>query len=369
MTKCTYKNDQLGYKCNREAHPNSPNNLCILHEEMQNKDPKETIQAFYKEVEEGKTDFTGCILPSIDLTNKTIKGINFRRAEIEGDARFGEAKIKGNARFGEAKIEGNAEFVGAAIGAVAWFGEAKIEGNAEFVGAKIGYVWFDGTTIKEDAVFSPSNIGSFIIREIDFEKLEAQENAFRMAKRTQEEMGNREAADNYFYREMEARRKRYLESKEFIEKLRGFLELPLQYVFGYGVKPGRVIAWWLVTVFTLALVYAVGNAVVLAYSPLDWVYFSMLTSTIPGYKGVIFASANWIRSSIGWTGNELEKTLNLWNYLWKCIYFSITTAATPGYGGYAPRPGFETLAAFEAIFGTFMWAAFIATFARKYMRT
>ncbi|MFB0563402.1 MAG: hypothetical protein ACETWM_19555 [Candidatus Lokiarchaeia archaeon] len=43
------------------------------------------------------------------------------------------------------------------------------------------------------------------------------------------------------------------------------------------------------------------------------------------------------------------------------------SAATPGYGGYSPRPGFEILAAFEAVFGTFIWAAFIATFARKYM--
>jgi hypothetical protein len=44
-------------------------------------------------------------------------------------------------------------------------------------------------------------------------------------------------------------------------------------------------------------------------------------------------------------------------------------AATPGYGGYKPVPGFyQNLASFEAIFGTFMWAAFIATFARKYMR-
>jgi hypothetical protein len=49
--------------------------------------------------------------------------------------------------------------------------------------------------------------------------------------------------------------------------------------------------------------------------------------------------------------------------------FSIVTTATPGYGGYIPAPGlYQGLASFEAIFGTFMWAAFIATFARKYMR-
>ena len=99
------------------------------------------------------------------------------------------------------------------------------------------------------------------------------------------------------------------------------MELPVQYIFGYGVHPWRVIATWLLTVFSLAFVY--------------------------------------------WLGNGVEAADSLVEY----IYFSVVTAATPGYGGYKPVPGFyQGLATFEAIFGTFMWAAFIATFARKYMR-
>ncbi|MFC1980697.1 ion channel [Chloroflexota bacterium] len=51
------------------------------------------------------------------------------------------------------------------------------------------------------------------------------------------------------------------------------------------------------------------------------------------------------------------------------LYFSVVTSATPGYGGYKPEPGgFQILATIQAIFGTFMWAAFIVTFARKFMR-
>ena len=50
-------------------------------------------------------------------------------------------------------------------------------------------------------------------------------------------------------------------------------------------------------------------------------------------------------------------------------YFSIVTAATPGYAGYTPASGLYTLiAGAQAIFGTFMWAAFIATFTRKWQR-
>jgi hypothetical protein len=118
---------------------------------------------------------------------------------------------------------------------------------------------------------------------------------------------------------------------KFFEKerhiYRGFLELPIQYIFGYGVYPWRVIATWFITVFSLAFVYWYGNGIL----PAD---------------------------GIGHIDSLSEN-----------IYFSIVTAATPGYGGYRPAPGFyQNLAIFEAIFGTFMWAAFIATFARKYMR-
>ena len=144
--------------------------------------------------------------------------------------------------------------------------------------------------------------------------MSAQEDACRTARKTQERIGDRVSADYHFYREMEAKRKQK-------NPIIIFLELPVQYIFGYGVHPWRVIATWLLTVFALAFVYWIGNGVEAADSFLEY------------------------------------------------LYFSVVTAATPGYGGYKPAPGFyQGLASFEAIFGTFMWAAFIATFARKYMR-
>ena len=75
---------------------------------------------------------------------------------------------------------------------------------------------------------------------------------------------------------------------------------------------------------------------------------------------VVFGSA-----FLFWNGNGVVGA----NSLWECIYFSIVTATTLGYGDYQPTSGiFQGLASFEAIFGTFMWAAFIAIFVRKYMR-
>jgi len=52
-----------------------------------------------------------------------------------------------------------------------------------------------------------------------------------------------------------------------------------------------------------------------------------------------------------------------------CLYFSIVTATTLGYGDLRPRPGlFYFIASAEAILGSFMWALLIVVFARKYMR-
>jgi len=50
------------------------------------------------------------------------------------------------------------------------------------------------------------------------------------------------------------------------------------------------------------------------------------------------------------------------------LYFSIVTATTLGYGDLQPIGWCRLIASTEAIFGTFMWAVFLVVFARKYMR-
>jgi len=78
----------------------------------------------------------------------------------------------------------------------------------------------------------------------------------------------------------------------------------------------------------------------------------------------ILAIFYWIGCGVNDSKTDQPLT-NFLEYLW----FSITVAVTPGFAGYKPAPGFyQVLAGVEAIFGTFMWAAFITTFAKKYMR-
>ena len=109
--------------------------------------------------------------------------------------------------------------------------------------------------------------------------------------------------------------------KQKVEIFRYFEFVSLQWIFGWGVKPWRPIFTWFCIVGLFSAIYYFGNGLI-------------NTSTLLG-----------------------------------CIYFSVVTAATPGYGGINPVPGiFQGLATIEAIFGTLMWAAFLATFVRKYAR-
>ncbi|MBU1625938.1 potassium channel family protein, partial [bacterium] len=124
--------------------------------------------------------------------------------------------------------------------------------------------------------------------------------------------------DRYYYLEMVAKRKH----KHFLKR---YPELLVQYLFGYGTKWQPVMLSWFAVVFGSALIYWLGGGV---------------ATSLPDIK------LNW----------------------WRYIYFSISTVTTLGYGDYHPVEGFEILACIEAIFGTFIWAAFITIFARKYMR-
>lgn len=210
---------------------------------------------------------------------------------------------------------------------MAWFEESKIMGGAYFNKVKIeegvifenatirGTVDFTEATIKDDSWFNiVQSHGTSTFENAIFHKMESQEYACRFAKMTQEQAGNRALADYHFYREMEAKRKQKT-------RFQRYFELPVQYIFGYGVKPFRVISCWLVVVIALAFAY--------------------------------------------WLGHGVKEASSFWENL----YFSVVTSATPGYGGYQPQSGgFQITATVQAVFGTFMWAAFIATFARRFMR-
>ena len=98
----------------------------------------------------------------------------------------------------------------------------------------------------------------------------------------------------------------------------------------------------------------------------------VVTKTLPAPK-TRFITAKGLSPgdlSLLFVGRGVEKSGASLGFYVNTLTLAYITAATPGYGGYTPNLGIYTIiAGFEAIFGTFMWAAFIATFIRKYLRT
>ncbi|MGF7118536.1 potassium channel family protein [Methanobacterium oryzae] len=244
-----------------------------------------------------------------------IGSVSFFRAEIGGNISFDKAKIGKYAWFEGLKTEGEASFNHVEINGSLSFKEAKIIENVSFYASHIeGHAWFDNAYIGGNTWFDFTEIkGGLSFKNTNFRSLKGQEKAFRNAKIIWERLGDRENADYHFYHEMEAKRKQ----KPFYVK---YPELIVQYPFGYGAYPFRLLTSFLIILLVFALIYWIidGNSL---NSLLEKIRFSFLVLIIPAY-GVISAKSD--------------------------IY------------------GLFTI--FEAFIGAFTWPTFIVTFARKYMR-
>lgn len=307
----------------------------------------------------GNAEFSGL---KIGQENAEFKGLklkyklSFDNCSINGNAIYYKALINGPISFIGANIDGNASFVGAWINGDASFDLVNIEGILSFWDATInGHASFDGASIQNELILdittiqgnitffesvygydnhgdisllNPRLIGNFYFDKSFFKNLKAREKINRFAKKICEGRGEKHDADNYFFEEMVARRqqKEWGETatmpirERLINYGKYWLEWPLENLFFYGVHP--------------------------EYSFLIWIL-------IIGLFTVIY-----------WIGNMVDTT-NFSGFL----YFSLTNAMTPGYGGMNPKLGLpQYIATLEAIFGTFMWASFITILARKFSR-
>ncbi len=246
-----------------------------------------------------------------DFNESKFEYVTFNESNFDSVTEFNNAYLH-QSHFQKTIFGSFISFNYAEFGPDAVFWEAQFEGDAYFLGAK-----FEGTVEFARAHFSES----ICFYSTEFKEPRSQEDVSRLAKQILEGMGDREEAGHYFYREMEAKRRQkpwYIRYPEYVF---------IQWMFGYGVHPFRLMACWFGFVFLFAAVY-------------------------------------WLGHGIDAAASQSKGNATLVDYIW----FSIATAVTPGYAGYKPTTEFKLVAGLEAIFGTFMWAAFIATFARKYMR-
>lgn len=305
----------------------------------------------------------------IKITNSTFKGnANFSNIIFKDLTDFAYTAFSLQADFAGAIFCRNASFVEATFShIVSDFSRAAFK-SANFWNAKFyGYAKFRRATFSQDAIFQGVTFKSASFREATFSRtslfLEAnisgdfltfrnavfnkphsQEEACRRAKNVLAKAGNREEEEYHFYREMEAKRIQKGNRENSGLSLRNvFFETNkwswwkwlwydgiewvfVQWIFRYGIDPWRVIVSWL----SIFIIFAIGY----------W--------ATEGMKGGLLGTLNYIEGSFA-------------------------AAIAPGYiaviiNSTGHSSIYHALAIFETIIGTFLWAGFIATFAKRYVR-
>jgi hypothetical protein len=126
---------------------------------------------------------------------------------------------------------------------------------------------------------------------------------------------------------------------------------------GYGVLPLRVVVSSLVIIFLFALVYLMSSE----FAPQR---FGEIRSTQPDTlvaadrKGDPPAAGSIVPE---WVRNTLGRFV-------ECLYFSVVTFTTLGYGDFVPTNWLRWVAGLEALVGACMMSMFIVTIARRIIR-
>jgi len=342
---------------------------------------------FFKAIFSGKADFWGAIFS---------EEANFSEALFSKDAVFDAATFKGNAVFFLAIFSGKTDFWFTLIKGNADFKDAELTGKFEFVSTKSKTIIFDGTyfsdnvRIKTDmskCSFANSNIervdmnDSSWMRDDDkpnkslsafFEWFKSKvgfsdtpiiiweeqqgelkdnwkklEGIYRRLKQSYQKFGDTSTAGKFYYQEMECKRKQL----KGVEK--HFWYLFYRALCGYGEKPFNVIWASLFLILLSAFSYL--------FSGIEFVGSSV--SKVP--PNVIDYNLSLNSFGIQWAIRNIDSLLE--DFL-LCIYTSVITFTTLGYGDVHPIGFSRIVASVEAGFGIIMTALFIFVFTRKMLR-
>ena len=286
-----------------------------------------------------------------------FREVHFHDAAIFDGSQFGEITEFSNSKFHELISFQGCKFGGFANFGLAVFGYFADFRGVQFVGVNFWRSKFSAYANFSKAFFANTYFGEsqfkggLTFRNANFDSPSTQEFAFRMAKNAHEKSGNKEEAGYHFYREMEAIRRRngffFSEPDDFHKKSSQSLKAEnwsiikrilwydffeyvfIQLIFGYGVHPKRLMISWGVIVIAFGILYMIGNGIIGAKEWFDYFKVSFAIAIAPGYIAAII---------------------------------------NPGNSNYGLIPEYQAVAMAETIVGTFLWAGFIATFAKKYMR-
>lgn len=287
--------------------------------------------------------FTHAIFQTADFSGARSDYLGFMGATFRGDANF-KGTIVQVVDFTEASFSGKVELILENVQGVnfryaeflfrchvtadlsgALFHRSFIE-NVAFVNCD----WPDNHVIYEEEHMKEEGL------KLSFRELET---IYRDLKQNMENHGDYVTAGEFYYREMEMRR------KGASEKRRLWLEM-YRFLAGYGEKPYLVIRNSFLVILLAAVLFffcgvaRVGTELPLGEKP-DIINYSIHSLTLN------------------------VETLKDFGY---CMYYSIVTFTTLGYGDIHPLGYSHVLASAEALSGAFFMALFVVVFARKIMR-
>jgi hypothetical protein len=173
------------------------------------------------------------------------------------------------------------------------------------------------------------------------------EGIYRRLKQSSLKFGDNSTAGKFYYQEMECKRKQL----KGIEK--HFWYLFYKKLCGYGEKPFNVIWASLFLIFVSAISYLFGG--------IEFVGSSILK--VP--PNVIDYNLSLNSFGIQWAITNIDSVLE--DFL-LCLYTSVITFTTLGYGDVHPIGFSRVIASLEAGLGIIMTALFIFVFTRKMLR-
>jgi len=259
------------------------------------------------------------------------------RVEFKSDVIFNSSEFKGQGRFRNSVFEGVASFDGCTFGGVSTFKNAVFFKDAKFRTVVFGgYLLCGNAIFKSSARFTNSHFSKGVnFASVRFEgqtdfsgvysssrAIPAHESVFfarrqfgddvsfwRFVKQAAQEAGYYQLAGECFYKErcgylwQNMRGMGDFESLPFFKKIiRWFLAVRLlpelifgKYLFGYGERPGRVLAVSAMIIFLCAFFYSIPGVIVhregtTETSFLEGLYFSTITFTTLGYGDLYPAS-------------------------------------------------------------------------------
>ena len=274
--------------------------------------------------------FNGATLHSASFREATFKnaffrGVNFENVSFRGvifeNAFFNEATFQ-YISFNRAIFEGNVEFKPEKVEQLNL--KNTIFRSRGHISADLANTKFHGAELENVTFINcnwPEKLHEEIymdVEDLNFKDLEA---IYRNLKQNMQRHGDYSIAGEFYYREMEMRRKKY---KPY--ELKGLGQNVLRILCGYGEKPSRVIVASLFIILLGAILY-----------------FSC---------GISNPFSD---------GNTFKK-------LGYCLYYSIVTFTTLGSVDIHPHGIGFIFASIEAFIGAFFMALFVLVFGRKMMR-